>query len=735
MTRNWLGFVAGMGAASAGAAPVSLPSTTDEIRVDGVMDEAAWEQAVQIKLDIETRPGENIPARVQTVAYLIENGESLFIAFDARDPEPDKIRAYLRDRDSAWDDDFVGIILDTYNDERRAFEFFSNALGVQMDATNDDVNKREDESWDAIWDSAGDINEFGYIVEMEIPFSQLRFPKIDGNQTWGIDVVRFYPRDSRYRFANNSADRSVNCYLCNFSKIQGFENATPGRNLEIVPTVTSSKTDSTDDPGVEPLQSGDTETEAGLSIRWGITPDITANLAINPDFSQVEADVAQLEVNNQFALFYPEKRPFFLEGADYFTTPLDAVFTRTVADPDFGAKITGKRGNNTLGAFVAEDAITNLIFPGAFYSDGTSLDEKNIAFVGRYSRSFGDASSFGALITTREGDDYHNRVGGADLHWKISDQHSVDMQYLGSDTRYPDEVAIDFDQPLSSFKGDAFYASYDFDSRNWFAHVEHQDLDDGFRADSGFIPQVDVNWQLLSGGRIWHGTEDNWWTRMNLVGSTYVTHDGSGRMIDRSTAVSFGVGGPMQSWTDIGYQRGDFLWDDILFEVDEIYFFTRLQPRGGLSLRLFAAAGSQIDFANSQLGDEVRIEPSIDWNINRNLLLKLEGTLVDFDSKDGAQIFDASVYNLRLTWQFSRRSFLRLTTQYQDVERNVDEYVDEVDAKTRSMGRQLLFSYKINPQTVFFLGYSDNLYEDDTLDTLEETDRTWFMKIGYAWTP
>ena len=735
MNRYWVGFIACLAAPVAGAAPASLPNTAEEITIDGVMDEPAWQDATQIDLDIETRPGENTAAKIATVVYLIEDGRNLYVAFDARDPDSSKIRAYLRDRDSAWNDDIVGIVLDTYNDDRRAFEFFANPLGVQMDATNDDVNQNYDSSWDAIWDSAGKIGESGYVVEMEIPLSQLRFPSSSGLQTWGFDLVRFYPRDNRYRLSNNSTDRSVNCYLCNLGEIEGLEDARPGRNLEIVPTLTASKTDSTDDPGVVPLQSGDTETEAGLSVRWGITPDWTANLAINPDFSQVEADVAQLEVNNQFALFFPEKRPFFLEGADYFTTPLNAVFTRTVADPDFGAKITGKRGNNTLGVYVAEDAITNLLFPGAFFSDGTSLDEKNTAFVGRYSRSFGDASSFGALITSREGDEYHNRVGGADLHWKISDQHSVDMQYLASDTRYPDEVAVDFDQPLSSFTGEALYASYDYDSRNWFAHVEHQERDDGFRADSGFVPQVDVDWQLLRAGRIWHGTEENWWNRMNLIGVTYVTHDGGGRMIDRATEVSYGVGGPMQSWTEVGYQRGEFLWDDILFEPDKAHFFTQFRPKGGLRLSLFASAGSQIDFANSRLGDQVSIEPEVDWNINRHLLLKMEGTLVNFDSKEGAQIFDASVYNLRLTWQFNRRSFLRLTTQYQDVERNVDEYIDDVDAKTRSMGRQLLFSYKVNPQTVFFLGYSDNLFEDDSLDSLEQTDRTWFMKIGYAWTP
>lgn len=735
MLRVCLGFVGCLLATGAAAEPAYLPNTSDVIKIDGVLDEAAWQHATRIDLNIETRPGENTVAKVTTVAYVLEGGESIYVAFDARDPEPEKIRAFLRDRDAAWDDDIVGIVLDTYNDERRAFEFFSNALGVQMDATNDDVNQRYDESWNAIWDSAGKIGELGYVVEMEIPLSQLRFPNSDGLQTWGIDLVRFYPRNNRYRLASNSTDRSVNCYLCNLSKIEGLENARPGHDLEIVPTLTASRTDSTDDPGFTPLQSGDTETEAGLSVRWGITPDMTANLAINPDFSQVEADVAQLNVNNQFALYFPERRPFFLEGADYFTTPLDAVFTRTVADPDFGAKITGKRGNNTIAAFVAEDAITNLLFPGAFFSDGTSLEEKNTAFVGRYSRSFGDASSFGGLLTTRAGGDYHNYVAGADLHWKISDQHTVDFQYLGSDTQYPTDVAVEFEQPLAEFSGNAVYASYDYDSRNWFLHAEHQDLSDGFRADAGFLPQVGVDWQFLRAGRRWHGDAEDWWTRMNLIGSAYITHDSAGRMIDKSSELSYGVGGPMQSWTELGFQRGDFLWDDILFERDETYFFTQFRPKGGLYLSLFVAAGSQIDFANSRLGDQLTIEPSVDWNVNRHLLVKLEGTLIDFDSKEGTQVFDASVYNLRLTWQFNRRSFLRLTTQFQDIERNVDEYIDIVDARTRNMGRQLLYSYKLNPQTVFFLGYSDNHFENDELNTLEETDRTWFMKIGYAWTP
>lgn len=137
--------------------------------------------------------------------------------------------------------------------------------------------------------------------------------------------------------------------MCQFSTIKGFEGAEPSKDLEIVPTLTASKVDTTDDPGNVPLGDNNPEAEVGVSVRWGITPDMTVNLAINPDFSQVEADVPQVAVNNQFALFFPETRPFFLEGADYFTTPIDAVFTRTVVDPSFGAKATGKRGKNTFG--------------------------------------------------------------------------------------------------------------------------------------------------------------------------------------------------------------------------------------------------------------------------------------------------------------------------------------------------------------------------------------------------
>jgi hypothetical protein len=712
-----------------------LPRVSKPVSIDGNLDDDAWRQALQIDLDTETHPGENIPAKVKTIAYLMEDGVNLYVAFDARDPDPSKIRAYLRDRDSAYNDDFVGVVIDSYNDERRAFEFFSNPLGSQMDLTNDDVNRQEDDSWDAIWDAAGTITDAGYIVEMEIPLNQLRFQRMTGKQTWGIDVLRMYPRDQRFRIGSTALDREINCYLCQFGKFQGLENVDPGRDLEIVPTITANRTDLRDDPLTNPMINGDVESEAGVSVRWGITPDLTANLAINPDFSQVEADVAQLDVNNQFALFFPEKRPFFLEGSDYFRTPIQAVFTRTVADPSVGAKITGKRGNNTFGFYTAEDEITNLMFPGATGSDSESFEFTNTAIVGRYSRSFGDASSVGAVLTARDGDGYHNTVGGFDARWKINDQHILRAQILRSDTEYPDEIATEFEQPLDAFSGDAAQAEYNFESRNWFGFARYELRDAGFRADSGFVTRVDYDQQSIGGGRRWHGDESTWWTRMQFHTNYDIAHDMDGRVLERQVESYFSINGPKQWYAHVGGITRDVFFDGSQCKENKINMYTQIQPRGGLFLGVWAQMGDQVDFDNTRLGDEIRVAPRIEWNINEHLLARVRSSFVRLDSKEGPNIFDAQVHDMRLTWQFSNRSFVRMSVQHQEVERNQAMYFDEIDENSQDIGRQLLYSYKLNPQTVFFLGYSDRHIDDDDLDSLTSTDRTFFRKIGYAWTP
>jgi hypothetical protein len=718
-----------------------LPRLEGEIKIDGVLKTGEWEGAVRIDLGVETSPAENQPAPVKTTAFLIEDGENLYVAFDAKDPDPEAIRAYLRDRDSAWEDDYVGISLDTYNDERRAFQFFANPLGVQMDKIHNDVSSgggnrwNNDASWDAIWESAGQITDTGYVVEMRIPLSQLRFPAVSGTKTWGYDLMRQYPRDRKRSLASNPQDRNRSCYLCQVGKLQGLDGSQPSHDVEVVPTLTASRIETTDDPALVPLSSGDMQVDGGLTMRWGITPDLTANLAINPDFSQIESDVLQLDVNNRFALFFPERRPFFLEGADYFKTPLDAVFTRTVSDPDVGLKLTGKRGDHTFGFFMAEDAETNLLFPSAFDSESETLELSNTALVGRYNYGFGNTSSLGVLVTARDGEGYNNMVGGLDGRWKFSDQHSIEFQYLTSDTEYPLATAIEFEQPLTSFSGDAAKVRYEFRSRDWFANTEYNDLSSGFRADSGFISKVGS--QALGGviGHIWHGGEENWWNRVRA--SFHVDHevDENERLLNHQNVLRVGFGGQLQSWFQFALVDSKEDWEGVTYDQTSLRAYAEIRPVGALSLRVLGVIGDKVDYSNDRLGKTFRIEPSIDWNLSRKLFLRLKGVYAELETQEGEQIFNALVADTRLTWQFSLRSFLRLTAQMTDVERNQALYFEEVDSRSRDIGRELLYSYKLNPQTVFFLGYSDQYIDEDNLDGLTVSNRTWFMKIGYAWAP
>ena len=713
-----------------------LPRISGAANIDGVLDDAIWQQALKVEIHLETDPGENTPAPVETWAYLAEDGENLYLGFDARDPNPTEIRAYLRDRDTAWSDDFVGVSFDTYNDNRRAFEFFANPLGVQMDAIfdNDADDSEGDDSWDAIWDSAGKINDAGYVVEMKIPLDQLRFPRVNGPQTWGFRVMRQYPRTHETWMENVPDDRSSNCTLCQNVRLQGLDGSKPGQDFEIVPTLTASRAQSTDDPGVVPLGSGDTSTEAGVTVRYGLTPDITANLAINPDFSQIEADAAELDINNRFTLFFPEKRPFFLEGASAFTTPLQAVFTRTVSSPDVGLKLTGKRGNHTFGTFAARDEVTNFLFPGVTSSDSTTEEQANNVFVGRYSYGFGDSgSSVGALLTARDGDGYRNTVAGVDGRWRIDDQNTLIAQILTSETEYPAAIAAEFEQPSGGFDGDAISLRYEFESRSWFSNLEYEKIDSGFRADSGFIRQVGAEEKELSLGRVWHGTDDSWWTRIRWRNGYEVSHAEDGQLLEEDASIRVGVGGPWQSWTQVALIKGHVFDDGRVFDVDRVGFYNGITPIAGLTTEFFIAVGQRVDFDNGRPADSLIIEPSVSWNATRHVLLNVDGTFLRFETKEGEQIFDASIIDARAVWQFNIRSFLRFTLQHQDIKRNPDVYIESVDRRSKDVGRQLLYSWKLNPQTVFFLGYSDAYIDDDDLEELTASDRTWFMKVGYAW--
>ena len=716
-------------------APYAVTRATSAIKVDGNLDEAAWQGAAVIDIAFETRPAENTAPPVKTECLITHDDDHIYVGFRAHDPDPSQIRAHLSDRDNAFDDDFVGIVLDPFNDERRGFEFFVNPFGIQMDLFMDDVGGDESTTWDAIWSSAGRVTESGYEVEMAIPFSSLRFPRTEGDQIWGFDALRFYPRNQRHRIASQPMDRNVSCYLCQVSKMSGFSGVTPGLNIELAPTVTSTRTDAKADVFQDRLIEGDVATELGITGKWGITPNLTLNAAVNPDFSQVEADAAQLDINTTFALFFPEKRPFFLEGADFFRTPFEAVFTRNVADPEWGLKLTGKEGKNAVGVFVAQDDRTDFLIPGAELSTATSLNEASTDAVLRYRRDLGASSAVGLLATSREGDGYSNQLAGIDGRYRLGDSNSFRGQFLRSQTEYPAAIFANADlrQSAGALEDDALYLGYDHNSRNWSAYVRYEDVGDLFRADMGFMPQVDYTFKLAGGDHIWHGGEGDWWTRFSVGGDWDERKDQAGNLLERELEVRGNLNGPLQSYVEAGGGQRERVFNGVSFDQTFGWTYGEMQPTGDLYLSLFARLGDEIDFANTRPGEVLQLEPSVRYLVGRHLRFRLTHVFQRLDV-EGGQLFEANLSQLTTVYQFSARMFVRLITQHTDIQRDINLYTMDVNGETEQLFNQLLFSYKLNPQTVLFAGYSDNALGTERIDLARE-NRTFFVKLGYAWVP
>ena len=721
-------------------APRQLAARSFEIRraaspvkVDGVLDEPAWASALTYDLPFEWSPGDNTPPPVRTDFLVTYDDENLYAAWRAHDPDPSAIRAHLMDRDEIdtfVQDDHVVLVIDTFNDQRRAFQFRINPLGVQADAVFSENEGIEDFSFDMIWASAGQLNADGYIVEIAIPLDQLRFPRVNGIQTWGFDVGRSYPRSVRHRITAAPRERGSQCLLCQADKVSGFQDLKPGRNLELTPTLTANRTDVANAfPGS--LESGDEEVDLGLTVRWGISPNVSLGAAVNPDFSQVEADAAQLQVNERFALFFPEKRPFFLEGIDYFSTPIQAVFTRTVVNPDWGLKVTGKEKGNAFGVFVASDEVNTLTIPGNQGSAGVLLDESVDSGVVRYRRDVGSASTVGVLFTGREGDHYHNRVAGLDGFFRFSANDALRVQALRSDTLYPDEVARRFNQSLDAFEGDALLVDYDHSGRDWFWSVAYEDRDPAFRADSGYVPRVDIRDASLRVQRQFYGDRDDRWTQINAGFFGGRTEDHSGRLTDEVFDVYTNVSGPLQSFVEVSADRSKQFFQGVLYEdLDRFQLFGSMQPSGAARLSLFVDTGDTVDFQNNRPADVVVVNPAAELKLGRHLNARVDHVLQRLDV-DRGRLFEANLSQLRLVYNFNVRMFVRGIFQYLDLEQDPDLFLFPVDPEIETLFTQLLFSYKLNPQTVLFLGYSDNRLGLRDI-SLDQTDRTFFFKVGYA---
>jgi hypothetical protein len=710
------------------------------IEVDGRLGDPGWNGALRVETFYETNPGDNIEPQVKTVAWLTYDDRFFYVAFDFAD-DPKKIRAPFGDHDQiSSSTDYGGIFLDTRNDGKTGFLFLANPHNLQYDAISSDVSG-EDSSPDFYWDSAARITSTGWTLEIRIPFSSLRYNSADV-QTWGILLYRNWPRDFRYQMFDVKLPRGSSCLICHARKITGLTGLPGGNHAVLAPYVTGRRDSFPEgDPGSR-LENRPVHWEAGLDAKWTPNANTAIDATLNPDFSQVEADVAQITANERFALFFPEKRPFFLEGLDLFATPLAAVYTRTITSPRWGVRATGEIGSSQYTALVAEDrGGGSVILPGPNSSSLAPQDFSSRVAIGRGRQDFGSSSFVSFLLTDREIEGGgHNRVLGPDFQWRPNGHDTVTGQFLLSDSQTPDRPDLATEWDGRSLRAHASYLNWSHTTSTWDWTLQYNDAGDEFRADLGFFPQVgdrDETATLARSFFIEHGAFRH--IRPFLTLRNVDATDGG--LLLRQVIPGVFLEGLWNGSFNFEHHTEKVRAGSHLFDTDYFVANLRVSPSqrlGDLALNL--VLGDDVDFANERPARGITVSLQGTLRPTDHLNVQLNGSRRQLDvsptgaGRRDARLFTADVARVRATYTFTSRAFLRLVAQRVHTTRNPGLYDPALGVLSREddeVTGSALFAYKLNWQTVLFLGYSDDraLSAEDRLAPI---GRALFFKISYA---
>ena len=559
--------------------PVTVPKFDAPPVIDGKLDEEIWQKAVVLKDFYQIQPGDNTPPSKPTEVLLGYDAKFLYIAFKATD-EPDKVRATVAKRDNIFQDDYVGFFLDTFNDKRKAFEVFFNPLGIQADGILTE-GRGEDFSIDMLMESKGIVHETGFNVEVAIPFKSLRFEAGKG-KLWG---AHFFRRIKRFENELDSwmpFSRSVDGNMNQAGHLTGLEGISVERTIELIPSLTVSQngrfvtsfdplTARATDPGRivnEPVK-----LDLGLTAKFIPSSAVTVDLAINPDFAQVEADQLVVTANQRFPIFFPEKRPFFLEGIDIFQTPITAVHTRAIVDPDVAVKTTGKLGRNTFGLMVASDngpgnlsaddrgALASCRDLRAIKADHVCNAERFVdknAYIGvlRLKRDIGKENSIGVLATSYNFIEKHNQVFALDGRFRPNKQTTAVFQLLGTTSR---NFFFDADDGVSRYRtgnGFGYSINYNVSGRNWGWELYGEGFTQDYRADVGFFRRTNSNFNLAN---LRYNSDPN--PKKKIISyhvhtTNHIDYDWQGRMYIWESENLVELQLPRNSWAGMWYEPG-----------------------------------------------------------------------------------------------------------------------------------------------------------------------------------
>ena len=570
--------------------PVVIPKFEKAPLIDGKLDEEVWQKAVVLKDFYQIQPGDNTPPSRPTEVLLGFDPKFLYIAFKCTD-EPDKIRATVAKRDSIFQDDYVGFFLDTFNDKRKAFEAFFNPLGIQGDGILTE-GRGEDFSVDLLMESKGIVHETGYNVEIAIPFKSLRFEAGKG-KLWG---AHFFRRIKRFENELDSwmpFSRSIDSNLSQAGHITGLEGISVERAIELIPSLTVSQNSRFvgSFPPIPPLDPGRIVNEPvgldlGLTAKFIPSSAVTMDLAINPDFAQVEADQLVVTANQRFPIFFPEKRPFFLEGIEIFQTPITAVHTRSIVDPDIAVKTTGKLGRNTFGLMVASDngpgnlsadergALSSCfdlrrVKFGTLCNNERFVDKNAYIGVMRLKRDVGKENSLGMVATSYNFIEKHNQVLGIDGRFRLDKQTTLNFQTLGTTSRAiffdPNDGTSALDlggNPLlpgrryRTGNGFGYAANYNVSGRNWGWELYGEGFTQDYRADVGFVQRTNSNFNSFF---IRYNSDPD--PKKKIISYhwhtfTNVAYDWQGRMYNWESENLVELQLPRNSWAGVWWEPG-----------------------------------------------------------------------------------------------------------------------------------------------------------------------------------
>ncbi|MDO8501798.1 MAG: DUF5916 domain-containing protein [Gemmatimonadaceae bacterium] len=746
---------------------VDIPRIDSTVTVDGVLDESAWSHAARLTGFSQYQPVDGRPAEEPTEVLVWYSADAIYFGIRAREIHGTVVRATRANRDDIASEDHIQILLDTENGRQLAFLFGVNALGVQQDGTRSaqfaggaggasatgggfrNINPLEgtvDLNPDYVFESKGRLVPGGYEVEIRIPFKSLRYQDTQV-QTWGLHILRRI-QHSGYQDTWAPAIRANANFLAQSGILEGLHDMKRGLVLEATPTMTARVDGS---PGAGSGRDYRGQSEVGADVKWGLRQNLTLNATLNPDFSQVEADVGQVLLNERFALFYPEKRPFFLDGLELFDTPNQLIYTRRIAAPTGGLKLAGKLASMNVAAMMVQDDREN----------SWSGSDHPLFGIARLRRDFGRNYTLGSVLTAREDGDDYSRLAGADFRFYHSKLYFVQLQAAQSWT----------DSLGTSSNGSLLQADWDRTGRAWGFHYTLRGVEPDFGAAAGFVNRTGV-------------VEARVFNRLSFYGAkgalvqTYGTFIGLQRtwayiarrpLIETSESItpSATLRGGWQlsgavtrssfAYTPANYSGYSILrprsaaTDTIGFTVPSI---ERDQLGGSFrvttpTLRFVSATasitrGSTPIFREAAPGRSTRLDGAIDLRPTTALRSSIQFSRLVLDrSNDDSRFSTEAIPRIKMEYQMTPSIFFRLVGQYAARSRSSleDRYgnsilvngVRDTGGTSNELSMDWLFSYRPMPGTLVYLGYGSTMEEprEFRFQDLQRTRDGFFGKVSY----